>query len=202
MNIKITKADITGVYKVQVGGETVGFIQKGQVDSGIRLRWVCDPERIPELTPLVMNAFTEGMKKDFFMVASEDDVRNLDARYEAKIKKACEEEGLCYALKDAPDAFAASGWPDTPLCRRLVAYEYEGREIEFLNDRFPDIQGPKDNENLKGLRVLCKKGLAWVNSEGISHANIPDTLENRQMIKEKQEVAFFINDYFNEMEMN
>lgn len=200
MNIKITEDNVPGVYKVQIKGETICFIQKRQSDSGIQLRWVCAPKRIPELTPLIMNAFTEDiLKKDFFIGASEEDVRTVDARYEARIKKACEEEGLCFTLKGTPDAFAASGWPDTPFCRRLVAHEYEGKEIEFLNDRFPDIKGPTDNENLRGLREICKKNLAWVGSEGISYTNISDTPENRQMMKEKKEIAFFINDYFDEM---
>ena len=206
MDIKIESVTDTGspelspLYKVKIDGEFIALIQGS--NSPIKIKWVCSPDRVPGFIVPVTNAISAEFKSAFFKAAADTnlDLNSVNAQYELKIKTACE-KGLCFAPKGGnPDMFAATRMADVPFNRKLVTQKYG--EVEFFNDKHPDIQGPTDDPELKAIHEACAVGLVWANADEFATSTIPDTLENREAVRGQASGAiWFANDYFSDPDL-
>ncbi len=187
---------------VYLDGELVCLAHDDGNGGGASIYWKCSREKRAEVEaaidalPEVPSQFGGTLKQDFDWLISDA----VDAYENQKIERAACKKGLCFTVKGM-EGFLTTKCPDDERSRAHFEAKYGKENVTFLNDKYPDIQGPTEASLLADrIKKDCKKGLCFKNAESRKKGptsyfttTLPDTQVNRQVVMAKYPDAEILN---------
>lgn len=189
---------IDGVFVAEAHDDGNG----GLVD----IYWKCSPEKqaeieaaidaLPEVALEFEGLPTTTIKQDFEWLIN----RAIEDFESQKLERAACKKGLCFTVKGS-EGFYTTKCLNDERSRAHFEAKYGKENVTFLNDKYPDIQGPTEASlQAEKVRKDCKKGLCFKNAESRKKGptsyfttTMPDTPVNRQMIMAKYPDAEILN---------